>query len=124
MRDASGTATRRRRAPYLRSVRLTAALVQDGANSLIAAAQCGHLEVVRLLLDKGADVHAAMQASQINKRALAGGWGGGEWGQVARNVPACTPNVRWPWLLVPQWGDRGVPCQTQTCALQSYRRPI
>ena len=75
MRDASGTGTRRRRAPYLRSVRLTAALVQDGANSLIAAAQCGHLEVVRLLLDKGADVHAAMQASQINKRALAGGWG-------------------------------------------------
>ncbi len=35
--------------------------VQDGATSLIAASMNGHLEVVQLLLDRGANANAAMQ---------------------------------------------------------------
>ena len=33
------------------------ARVQDGGTGLIAATQCGHLEVVKLLLEKGANIH-------------------------------------------------------------------
>ena len=37
------------------------ARVQNGATALIASAAGGHVEVTRLLLEKGADIHAAMQ---------------------------------------------------------------
>ena len=33
------------------------ARVQDGGTGLIAATQCGHLEVVKLLLEKRANIH-------------------------------------------------------------------
>ena len=38
--------------------------VQDGATSLFIASQNGHLEVARLLLDRGADANAAIQVDR------------------------------------------------------------
>ena len=40
---------------------------QDGRTVLITSAAGGHVEVARLLLEKGADIHAAVQVQ---------GWGG------------------------------------------------
>jgi ankyrin repeat protein len=38
---------------------------QDGATPLYASAQNGHLEVCKLLLDKGADVNKANNVSTV-----------------------------------------------------------
>jgi hypothetical protein len=35
--------------------------VQNGATALFVCAQDGHLEVARLLLDSGADIHTAIK---------------------------------------------------------------
>jgi ankyrin repeat protein len=44
--------------------------VQDGVTGLHIAAKYGHMEVVRLLMDRGASVDAAMQVRKALARAL------------------------------------------------------
>ena len=80
--------------------------VQNGVTGLIVASSCGHLEVARLLLDRGAAVNAANKVYLLRTHAAGQGHSAGPGG------PYCTP-------LYPAGGALRLPphaCPCSRCA--------
>ena len=69
---------------------------QNGYTALIVAAECGHRDVVGLLLDRGADMEAKNNVSQQNSFRAA-------WGTTSRLI-------RKLWLCQPAAVASGIRC--------------
>ncbi len=67
---------------------------QDGRTAAMAAAQNGHLDVVRLLLDSRAHVHAANTVrASARIRAGTGARAPGRMSRAAEHGPRCPPSA-------------------------------